>query len=106
MVNAILVSTTFETREDAEKMANLLLQERLVACAQISRPIASWYWWKDAIEHSTEYSLSMKSTEELFTALEIAIKEHHPYETPEIIGIPITRISIEYLDWMKLELKK
>ncbi len=105
MANAILVSTTFESKEEAEKMASYLLEERLIACAQITGPITSCYWWKNDVENSIEYGLAMKSMEELYVPLERSIKEMHPYETPEIIAVPIIHIDKEYLEWMKMELQ-
>ncbi len=92
--------------EEAEKMASRLLEARLVACAQITGPVISCYWWNEKIEKSTEYGLALKSFEELFVKLECMIKEYHPYETPEIIAVPITHASREYLEWMNLELSR
>ncbi len=85
-------------------MADLLLEARLIACAQITGPITSCYWWNGKIEKSTEYLLSMKSVEHLYQNLEREIMDKHPYETPEIIAVSITHASEDYLIWMQQEL--
>ena len=105
MKNPILVSTTFENRPDAEKMAVMLLKERLIACGQITGPVTSSYWWKGIIITSVECILSMKTTPALYERLESAIKASHPYEVPEIVAIPITYLSDDYREWMERELE-
>ncbi len=102
----LLVSTTFDSLDEAQKMATLLLEERLVACAQLNGPLQSFYWWNEKIEHSTEYSLTLKTKEELFRPLEAYIKKNHSYDTPEIVATPITHVSVEYETWMGEELSK
>ncbi len=104
MKNALLISTTFEHLKEAEEMADLLLEARLIACAQITGPITSCYWWNGKIEKSMEYLLAMKSIEHLYKDLEREIIDKHSYETPEIIAVPITHASKEYLNWMQQEL--
>ncbi len=105
MSTAILVTTTFEHHDEAEKMATQLLEKRLIACAQIGGPITSCYWWNGKIENGKEYVLSMKSTELLYEKLESTIIGIHTYEVPEIIATPITKISRHYLEWMDQELR-
>jgi periplasmic divalent cation tolerance protein len=104
MKNTILVSTSLEDRKHAERLVAILLQERLIACGQITGPVASSYWWKGSITTSTECILSMKTTTALYERLEMAIRSNHPYEIPEIIAIPITNISDDYRAWMEQEL--
>jgi periplasmic divalent cation tolerance protein len=100
----LLVKTTFNSKADAEKMAMALLDQGLIACAQISGPTQSCYWWQGKIETQEEYVLAMKSEASLYNSLEQEIKKNHPYDTPEIIGTEITRIYGEYKAWMAGEL--
>ncbi|MFZ5559473.1 MAG: divalent-cation tolerance protein CutA [Patescibacteria group bacterium] len=102
----IQVFTTTEKREDAEKIAKTLVKKRLAGCVQILGPIGSTYWWKGNIDTAEEWLCLIKSKSTLYSKLEKAIKEIHPYETPEIIATPIFAGSKEYLDWLKNELKK
>jgi periplasmic divalent cation tolerance protein len=105
MKNPILVSTSFEEKQHAEKLLAILLQERLIACGQISGPVTSSYWWNGSITKSTECILSMKTTATLYERLEITIQSNHPYDIPEIVAIPITNISDDYWEWMQQELE-
>ncbi|MDD3814702.1 MAG: divalent-cation tolerance protein CutA [Desulfocapsaceae bacterium] len=101
----LLITTTFESRVDAEKMATMLLEKRLIACAQISNSVSSHYWWQGNIVSSQEYVLVMKSDKSLYMNLEQVIREFHPYETPEIIATTITHLSAEYRQWLEKELR-
>ncbi|RLG05693.1 MAG: divalent-cation tolerance protein CutA [Thaumarchaeota archaeon] len=102
----IQVFTATERREDAEKIAKAVVEKRLAGCIQILGPITSIYWWKRGVERAEEFLLFIKSKKELYEELEKTIKEMHPYETPEIIAIPIVTGSKDYLEWLKNELKK
>lgn len=104
MNEILLIATTFETREDAEKLAIIIIKERLAACAQITGPTTSLYWWQGEIEQSSEFILTLKSIDEHYSKLEQTIKKHHPYETPEIIATRSKHCSQEYKDWLEHEL--
>jgi periplasmic divalent cation tolerance protein len=101
----IQVSTTIEKKEDAEKIAKALVEKRLAACIQILGPIVSTYWWKGNVETAGEWMCFIKSERALYNKLEKAIKEIHPYETPEIVAVPIVSDSKEYLGWLNSELQ-
>jgi len=106
MEEYIQVFTTTEKKEDAEKIAKVLIERRLAGCIQIVGPIVSTYWWKNNVEKAEEWLCFIKSKKTLYDELEKAIKEIHPYETPEIIAMPIVCGSKDYLEWLKSELKK
>ena len=106
MGDFIEVHTTTERREDAERIANAVAEKRLAACTQITGPVASTYWWKGSLETTQEWSCRIKSRKALYGELEKAIQEMHPYETPEIIALPIVAGSSEYLEWLGNELKR
>ena len=101
----IQVSTTTEKSEDAEKIAQALVKKRLAACVQILGPISSTYWWKNRIENVEEWLCLIKSERSLYGQIEKAIKEIHPYETPEFTATSIVAGSKEYLKWIDQELK-
>jgi len=102
----IQVFTTAEKKEDAEKIARALVERRLAGCVQIAGPVSSTYWWKGNVETAGEWLCLIKSRKTLYGELEKAIKEIHPYETPEIIAVPIVNSSKEYLAWLGNELQK
>jgi periplasmic divalent cation tolerance protein len=102
----IQVFTTVEKREDADRIASIVVNKRVAACAQIVGPIRSIYWWKGKVEEAGEWLLMMKTRQELFPALEKEIKAVHPYEVPEIIALPIVAGSAAYLQWIEAETEK
>ena len=106
MKEYIQILTTTEKREDAQKIAHILVQKRLAGCVQVIGSISSTYWWKNRIETAEEWLCLIKSERGLYEELEKTIKEIHPYETPEITAVPIVAGSKEYLGWLDQELKK
>lgn len=79
----------------------LLLKQRLAACVTLSGVCESHYVWKGKTEKSEEYLLLIKTKRTLFKRLEETLREHHPYEVPEIIALPITAGSKAYLNWLR-----
>ena len=106
MVEYIQVITTTEEKEDAKKIAETLLKSRLAGCVQIIGPISSIYRWKGKVKKAEEWLCLIKSEKSLFDKIEGTIKEVHPYETPEIVAVPVVAGSSDYLEWLRGTLKK
>ncbi len=106
MTELIQVTTATDKREDAERISKAIVENRLAACVQISGPVTSIYWWKDNLEETEEWILAMKTRNDLYPKLEQAIRNFHPYEVPEIVAVPISAGSKEYLDWLEKEIGK
>lgn len=98
--STIVVLTTTETPLQAEQLAQLLVDAELAACVQILPPMTSIYRWQGKVERATETLLLIKTLREKYSTLEAAIKTHHPYQTPEIIALPVKAGSAEYLTWL------
>jgi periplasmic divalent cation tolerance protein len=98
--NFAIVLTTVESEQQSEDLAQRILKRRFAACVQIQR-IKSHCWWNGKIEHGDEYLLLIKTKARLFHDLSEFIMENHPYETPEIVQIPITDGSGKYFEWME-----
>lgn len=94
------VTTTVPTGELASAIAKALVERRLAACVQISGPVESVYRWEGAIETSTEYRCTVKTTAAAYHRLLAAIVELHPYEIPEVLAVPIAQGHEEYLSWL------
>jgi periplasmic divalent cation tolerance protein len=105
MTDKIVVLCTCASAEDGERLARALLADRLAACVSIVPGMRSFYHWKGAIEDSAEHLLIIKSSREAFPALSAAIEKLHPYETPEILALPVTAGSANYLDWLDASLR-
>jgi len=100
MSEAIQVSTTTATKEDAQKIAAALVERRLAACVQVGGPITSVYRWQGIIETSDEWLCTIKTTRAAYEQVEAAIRQLHPYDEPEIIAVPIVAGSAGYLKWL------
>ena len=100
----IMITTTFDNKEEANKIIEILLENRLVSCCQLSN-ITSSYQWKGKIEHTEELLLQMKSKKELFKEIEKVILDNHSYETPQLIAYDIVDGYKGYLDWIGEETK-
>ena len=103
MSDFIQVTTTAPSREEADRIAQILVERRLAACVQVMGPIESCYRWKGALERSAEWLCLVKTTRGKYAAVEAAILANHPYEVPEIIACPIESGSEAYLAWLRAE---
>lgn len=99
-MNVSLIIVSAPNEEVAQKIAQLLVKEKLAACVQISSPIKSFYRWKGQIEEASEYQLWIKTRTELFDLVRQKICDTHPFEVPEIISIPIVDGLKTYLNWV------
>lgn len=100
--NYCIVSTTTDTRENADAISNTLLQKKLIACAQRSTTQSS-YRWKSKIIESDEILLEMKTKRSLFKYIKKEIESIHTYDVPEIIMIPLLDANTFYLEWIEKE---
>jgi periplasmic divalent cation tolerance protein len=92
--------TTLGSVEDAQRIATALVERQLAACVQVIGHFTSTYRWQGRIEISQEWMCVIKTRLDCYNALEQAIVELHPYETPEIVALPIVAGSAKYLAWI------
>jgi periplasmic divalent cation tolerance protein len=102
----IIVLATTANKAEAEKIAQTLLEEKLIACANIINPVASFFHWTSKINKCEECLVIMKSRLDLFADLEKCVKRLHSYEVPEVLALPIVEGSADYLAWMGSVLKQ
>ncbi|GGO28914.1 hypothetical protein GCM10010116_57970 [Microbispora rosea subsp. aerata] len=102
-MSAIEVHVTADTRREAERIASAVVARRLAACAQVTGPIASTYWWKGDVQRTQEWLLLMKTTADRFEDLAACVRELHSYEVPEIVAVPIVQGTPDYLEWIRRE---
>ncbi len=99
-MTALVVMTTLPDSASAVKLAEVLVKGHAAACVHILPAGQSVYRWKGAIEHASECTLLIKSTEAVYPLLERLILEHHPFELPEILAVPAVRGLDRYLAWI------
>lgn len=102
--NPCVVLVTCPNQDEAVRLAQHLVQQRLAACVNVlggTGGMQSFYWWEDAVQHEQEVLLIIKTTTERFDALSAQVHAHHSYTVPECIVLPILNGSSAYLDWIK-----
>jgi periplasmic divalent cation tolerance protein len=102
---ACVVITTAPNQEQAKTMARSVLEARLAACAQI-QAIQSLYWWDGKIAEDDEHLIMFKTTVDRYSEIERVILSVHPYETPEIIQLPVEAGYAKYLSWIARETRR
>jgi len=103
MTDFIQIMTAIGSKQDAQKVANAIVGQRLAACVQVIGPITSTYWWQGAMETAEEWLCLIKTRQDLYERVEQAIRENHPYDEPEILALPVLAGSKTYLQWIVSE---
>jgi len=96
----LVVLMTAPDRDEANRIAEMLVNSRLAACVQVLPEIHSVYRWKGEVELATETLLLAKTTSDKFDELDRTVREIHSYDTPEIIALPVSAASALYLKWV------
>lgn len=97
---AIVVMMTAASRDEASRIAEMLVDARLAACVQILPEIDSVYRWLGEVQREKEVLILAKTVASRFAEIESAVRALHSYETPEIIALPVTAVSEPYLKWL------
>lgn len=97
----VVVLITTASEEEAQSLGRILVQEGLVACANIIPAVRSIFRWEGQVTEEHEALLVLKSVSEIFESLEAKVKAHHSYSVPEIIALPIQSGSEAYLEWVR-----
>lgn len=97
------VVTTVGSAEEAERLAQSAVVARLAACAQVSGPIQSTYWWEGELNRAEEWQVTFKTTRERYPPLEAHIRDNHEYDVPEILCLPVIAGNPPYLAWLTEE---
>lgn len=103
-LSARIVLTTTADAEEAGRLAQLLVDERLAACVTLIPTARSVYRWKEQIETASETLLLIKTGEEQLPALEMRLHALHSYETPEFLVFKVESGSPGYLAWLAANL--
>jgi periplasmic divalent cation tolerance protein len=100
---ARLIVTTAGSRDEAERIARALVDDRLAACVNIVPGLTSIYRWQGKVEAAPELLLLIKTTAANLTQLEEAVRRLHSYEIPEFLVLTPESASNPYLDWLLSE---
>ncbi len=98
--DAIVVFITAPNKDEAGRLAEMLVENRLAACVQILPGIESIYRWQGKVERQEEVLLIAKTVRSSFEDLEREVRALHSYATPEIVAVSVEAGSGPYLDWL------
>ncbi len=101
MTDKRLVLTTSGSRDEAQRIAEALVDRKLAACVNIVPGVLSIYRWKGKREDAEEWMLMIKTTAANFTKVRDAIREMHSYDLPECMCLAIEGGSPQYLQWLE-----
>jgi periplasmic divalent cation tolerance protein len=99
-----IVLVTAPDSRTGRRLAKLALESRLAACVNLIPKVESLYWWKGKIEQSGEVLLVLKTNARKLPPLEKLLVAHHPYDTPEILSVPLSQGNRKYLSWLEASL--
>ena len=102
-MDAIVIFCTVPDRDDAKKISKALIEENLAACVSTVDKVSSLFSWNGEMCSENELLLIIKTKRELFEKIEAVIKALHSYNVPEIIGLPVSVGSEDYLGWIEHE---
>lgn len=96
----IEIRITAPDTEVADRIASALVERRLAACVQQLPEITSTYTWEGNLERNAEILLLAKTTTDRFEEVCTAILDLHPYQTPEVLAVPVEQALTAYRDWV------
>lgn len=103
MPSVFQLESTTDSREEASKIANALVEKRLAACVQVVGPIRSTFRWEGRVQEAEEFLLLCKVPEERLGEATALIEERHSYDVAEILAFEVADGSRSYLDWVAAE---
>jgi periplasmic divalent cation tolerance protein len=104
MTDALIVFSTFATEDDAARITRVLVEERLIACANLLPGARSIYRWQGQVADEREVVALMKTRKQDWPALMARLHELHPYQTPECLAVRIAAGAPRYMEWLESQL--
>lgn len=95
-----VIFITVPGREEAARIAEALVAEKLAACVNQIEGVSSIFWWEGKVQRETEILLMAKTASKRVENLIRRVKELHSYTTPEVIALPIRHGNPDYLRWI------
>lgn len=97
---------TCADQDEAERLARILVGERLAACVNLLPGMRSWYWWQGRIDEAAEIVLIAKTTVAHMEALVARVTALHSYTTPCVVFLPVVGGNPPFLDWLRGEVNR
>ena len=100
MTETVVVLVTAPTAEKAAEIARTLVEEKLAACGNVIPAVRSIYRWEGKVHDDAEALLVLKAPRKRLQELADRVVQIHPYELPEVVGLPIEGGNEKYIDWI------
>lgn len=101
MTEVLVVFCTFPDEVKARQIGALLVEKQVAACVNVISGMRSIYRWEGKVHDDSEVLAVIKTTRKCYPGLEAALLEAHPYDTPEVLAIPIAEGATRYLNWVE-----
>jgi periplasmic divalent cation tolerance protein len=96
-----VVLTTWPDAAVARKAARVLVEAKIVACANLLPGVESIYRWVDAVETAAEVLVIFKMATHRYPEFERRLPALHPYDVPEIVALRVAEGLPAYLRWVE-----
>lgn len=97
-----LIHTTVEDVEQGYRLARRLVEDRLAACVSVEEgSVTSFYRWEGSLEEASEHALCVKTHRSRLEAAMQTLREHHPYDCPEILAVEVRDADPDYEAWVR-----
>lgn len=103
--DAVVVLCTAPDEAAAQALATQMLAEKLTACVTLLPKARSLYYWEGKLQHEYEVQMLFKTNKAHQETLLTALKAAHPYQTPELLVLPVLYGDSEYLSWLYASLR-
>ena len=99
-MSAYMGYITFKDQNEAQTLCRVMVEKRLIACANIHGPHTAIYNWENSVHTDTEVSATLKTTKDRLKAVEEFVVQNHSYTTPCLVFWPIEEGTDNFLDWI------
>ncbi|MGL5970230.1 MAG: divalent cation tolerance protein CutA [Kluyvera sp.] len=103
--DTVVVLCTAPDEATAQDLAAKVLAEKLAACATLLPGATSLYYWEGKLEQEYEVQMILKTNVAHQQALLECLKAHHPYQTPELLVLPVSHVDVDYHSWLNASLR-
>ena len=103
MEEPVLLYLTCANRDEAKTIARTLIDERLIACANILGKMTSVYRWEGTVVEDEEIAVLLKTRRDMAARATERVKELHSYDLPCVIGLPIQGGNPDFIGWLNCE---
>jgi len=104
-LRVLILQTNIPGRDVAVKIAEIIVEKRLAACANVLSEATSIYWWEKKLQREIEYPVVFKTTEALKDSLIKELRALHPHDVPDIVFATLEDVEEAYANWIIQETK-